>query len=443
VTKQLPINSLFLFFFLQIVIAIFSFVYGNPVRLINGYDSFGNTCGVKSNDKFANFPLSGLNTIDKPYLFFLDVKELRKTIKICVKQCPTKKIINRNELYQYYQDTNTQYCRYDFNMTLLLEPERSDAKYFDFLGPCPPLPVYEGKPVLHRCVPNGKDAPGSGVRDLYALINSWGLAQQLFSDIYRTWPTILALCALSLVFSVIMIALLHCLTKIISWVICVFVVVVSIALTGVLWWTYYDVKHNLDRKINVPLLEEAVKNESALFVLAIVSTIIMVLLILIVYFMKGKLAGLAALFEEAGKCMLSLPGLSGPPVLAFLALVVFLVFWTVVVICLATANYPGTKPLLPLGQIGESAKMSDSKDIAIVKNNTGKDYKSFMLVEFLEADFLRHMLWFYLVGLIWTCEFIFACQQLAIAGAVAYWYFKVSVILLKCHKIGHSLISYP
>jgi solute carrier family 44 (choline transporter-like protein), member 1 len=53
------------------------------------------------------------------------------------------------------------------------------------------------------------------------------------------------------------------------------------------------------------------------------------------------------------------------------------------------------------------------------------------------------MLWFYLVGLIWTCEFIFACQQLAIAGAVAYWYFKVSVILLKCHKIGHSLMSYP
>jgi solute carrier family 44 (choline transporter-like protein), member 1 len=47
-----------------------------------------------------------------------------------------------------------------------------------------------------------------------------------------------------------------------------------------------------------------------------------------------------------------------------------------------------------------------------------------MLVEYLEANWLKNMLWFYFVGLIWTCEFIFACQQLAIAGAVAYWYFK-------------------
>jgi solute carrier family 44 (choline transporter-like protein), member 1 len=220
------------------------------------------------------------------------------------------------------------------------------------------------------------DAPGKGVRDIYQLINSWDLTQQLFSDIYRTWPTILALCALSLVFSIIMIGLLHCLTKMISWIICIFVVLISIALTGVLWWTYYDVKHNLDKKMDVPLLEEVIKNETALFVLAIIATVVMVVLVIIVYFMRSKLSGLAALFEEAGKCMLSLPGLAGPPALAFLALMVFLVFWLVVVLCLATANYPGTKPLIPLGQIMEnSAKMIDSKEINLEKNNTGRDYK--------------------------------------------------------------------
>lgn len=123
--------------------AIFSFVYGNPLRLINGYDSFGNTCGVRNNDKFSNIKLSGLNTIDKPNLFFLDIKELRQTLKICVKDCPNRVIKNRGELYNYYKETNSQLCRYDFNMTLLLEPERRDLQYFDFLGPCPTFPVYE------------------------------------------------------------------------------------------------------------------------------------------------------------------------------------------------------------------------------------------------------------------------------------------------------------
>ena len=123
--------------------AVFSFVYGNPLRLINGYDSFGNTCGVKSNEKYAGHLLSGKNTIDKPNLFFLDITELRQTLKICVKQCPTRIIHNRNELYTYYQETNTNLCRYDFNMSLLLEAERKDRKYFDFLGPCPAFPVYE------------------------------------------------------------------------------------------------------------------------------------------------------------------------------------------------------------------------------------------------------------------------------------------------------------
>lgn len=174
--------------------AIFSFVYGNPLRLINGYDSFGNTCGVKHNEKYTNFKLSGLNTLDKPNLFFLDIKELRQTLKICVKECPSRRIENRQELYNYYTDTKSQLCRYDFNMTLLLQSERKDMKFFDFLGPCPNFPVYQSTPVLHRCIPNGRNAPKDQVRDMYDLVNSWSAAQQFLSDLYVTWPLILIMC---------------------------------------------------------------------------------------------------------------------------------------------------------------------------------------------------------------------------------------------------------
>ena len=86
-----------------------------------------------------------MNTIDKPHLFFLDVKELRQTIKICVKECPKVEIQDSQQLYKYYTDTNTKLCRYDFNMSLLLDSTaRNNAdKYFNFLGPCPPFPVYQ------------------------------------------------------------------------------------------------------------------------------------------------------------------------------------------------------------------------------------------------------------------------------------------------------------
>jgi len=40
-------------------------VYGDPLKLINGYDSFGNTCGIQNNEKMGGLELSGLDTSDK------------------------------------------------------------------------------------------------------------------------------------------------------------------------------------------------------------------------------------------------------------------------------------------------------------------------------------------------------------------------------------------
>lgn len=136
--------SFIFFFFFQIVIAIFSFVYGNPLRVINGYDSFGNTCGVKKNEHYPNYPLSGLNTIDKPHLLYFDVRKLKDSIKVCVKECPKKTVTNRNEVYNYYLETQNNLCRYDFNISDIANDKQGDlSKLFNYLGPCPELPIYE------------------------------------------------------------------------------------------------------------------------------------------------------------------------------------------------------------------------------------------------------------------------------------------------------------
>lgn len=144
----------------------------------------------------------------------------------------------------------------------------------------------------------------------------------------------------------------------------------------------------------------------------------MIILLIVIYFMSSKFAGLAALFEEAGKCMYSIPQISGPPILAVIVLGLFLTFWVYVVVCLSTATVPGFKPLLNVAQL-----QSASQTAGDVKNGVELK-KTFKLVEYQETHYLKYMLYFYLVALIWTSEFIFAASQLCLAGAVAAWYFK-------------------
>lgn len=123
--------------------------------------------------------------------------------------------------------------------------------------------------------------------------------------------------------------------------------------------------------------------------------------------MRRKLSGLAALFEEASNCMLDMPSLILPSILATIVYALFLTFWVAVVVCLATANYPGSNPILPQApsNVTELAPI-DHKPLQI-RGNNDTDYKSFKRIEYLDVDLLHHMLWVYAFGLIWTVEFIF------------------------------------
>ncbi|KAM7357809.1 choline transporter-like protein 1 [Cochliomyia hominivorax] len=422
-----------LFWLFLIVIAIFSFVYGNPLRVINGYDSFGNTCGVKKNEHYPNYPLSGLNTIDKPHLLYFDIRKLKDSVKVCVKECPKKTLTNSKDVYNYYLETQNKLCRYDFDMSTLANNTQGDvSKLFNYLGPCPDFPIYESSPVLHRCVPKSKNAP---VQDMYKMLNSWDAAQQFLADIYASWHFIAIICGISFLISIALVTLMHWLSRIVSWLICVLVIVASVGLCGALWYAYYSIKHKEKINTQFSYLEEFVRNEQAVFTLAILATITMIILIVIIYYLKNKLSGLSALFEESGKCMMNLPGLIIAPLLAFLVLAIFLAFWVLVVICIATASAPGDKN--PFAPLDNTHKHAITTDVTIT--NTGS--KSFQPIEFTEAKTLKSMFWIYVIGLIWTTEFIFACQQFALAAAVAFWYFNKPTSTPTTYAIG-KLVKY-
>ena len=435
------------FWFLMILIAAFALVYGNPLRLINGYDSFGNTCGMKNNPKFGSMELSGQDTSDKPYLFFLDITNVKQSLKICVKKCPDRTMTTMNDICRFYEETGSQLChdkpRNDFSAC-------SNGNRKNKTGSCPELPVYDSISVLNRCIPKAiKDVGETIIKNVYGVINSWDVIEQILGDLYKTWREILALSFLAFVLSLFMIAIFHLLASIVTWIVMVLVTISTVAGTVLLWWTYIEIKRTLDKTNQNELLEESARNERAFLAFSIVATIITVILLLLLCILRKRIGFMTALFKESAKCLAELPGLFFQPLLTFAALILFFAFWVTVILCLATANYPGTKPVqmyknhifdtLNLSSVGGKSALVEEKKFDFSFDS----FKTFTLVEYVDSTWVKYMWWVYIIGLIWISEFIISCQDMVISGAVAHWYFrgKNASASPVCSAMG-NLVSY-
>ncbi|KAK9878646.1 hypothetical protein WA026_023096 [Henosepilachna vigintioctopunctata] len=338
------------FWCLMVIIAAFSFVYGNPVRLINGYDSFGNTCGMKNNHKIGNLENSGLDTSDKPNLLFFDINELRNSLKICVKHCPTQTFRRIEELGQHYREHGIGYCNYKFNYNELsaknrkFDPNVLSSSY----GPCPVLPVYESTPVLNRCVPKPvQEVSDAILSNLYGLLNNWDTLEKIIADLYTSKYTILGLVFFSLFLSLFTISILHVLAHLVAYIIMILFTIASIAGTAFLWYTYFDIKYNLDHTRQSMWLWEAARNEDAFLWYSIIASVITVIILIIVLVMRKQVGFLADLFQETGKCLGHIPMLFFQPLFTFFVLLLFFIFWVSVVLCLVTSYYPDTANVTP------------------------------------------------------------------------------------------------
>lgn len=68
----------------------------------------------------------------------------------------------------------------------------------------------------------------------------------------------------------------HWLSRIVSWLICILVLVAGIALSVVLWHAYYKMHHKSEQEVQFSYLDQFVRNEQAVLVLAILATIAVV-----------------------------------------------------------------------------------------------------------------------------------------------------------------------
>lgn len=109
---------------------------------------------------------------------------------------------------------------------------------------------------------------------LYAVLLYVGIIRNLLLNYY------FILCFIHLVLSIALVMLMHWLTRLVSWLICVFVIVASIGLTGALWYAYYNIRHKSSEKVQYSLLEEFARNQQAVLTLAVLATITMVIILI-------------------------------------------------------------------------------------------------------------------------------------------------------------------
>ncbi|MEQ2246145.1 hypothetical protein ILYODFUR_035186, partial [Ilyodon furcidens] len=141
----------------------------------------------------------------------------------------------------------------------------------------------------------------------------------------------------------ILMVIIRYISAVLVWILTSLVVLGSLAGTSVLWWLYIDYRlygNDTSSKVLKDLKEE-VKEElrdsgQALLVYAASATVFTIILLLLMLFMRKRVALTIALFHVAGKVFIHLPLLTLQPFVTFLALLLFWIYWILVLLFLGT-----------------------------------------------------------------------------------------------------------
>ncbi|XP_023787799.1 choline transporter-like protein 3 isoform X2 [Cyanistes caeruleus] len=392
----------------------YAVVAGAAERLVLGYDSFGNICGRK-NTPVEGANLSGLDMTNKKYVFFLNSCSLEiqrhkiSSLSLCVSSCPQQQLNSLEDLQSFARNNDSFLCVYNLNVSsYTLNPKVAQL--------CPTLPVPPSMsfPLFNRCVPQNPECYSKYASVLIHMVNEMDVFHRILSGILAGRDTVIGLSVLALAFSLILVLAFRFIQTLLIHTLIALVVFGLLFVSGVLWWLHYDYRSD-------PSTELETEKENAKFLLgyAIFSTIVTIVLLSLILVLRKRLQLGVQLFRIVGKIIGRIPFLLFQPFWTFLILVVFWVFWVAV--------------LLSLGTAGSAQSTSGGQ------------------VEYRALSGICYMAWYHFIGLIWTSEFILACQQMVIAGAVVTCYFNrnknsppphpvlSSISVLFCYHLGTAV----
>ncbi|KAB0364145.1 hypothetical protein FD754_008301 [Muntiacus muntjak] len=239
-------------------------------------------------------------------------------------------------------------------------------------------------PLFNRCIPQTPEC-----YSLFAsvLINDVDYLHRILSGIMSGRDTVLGLCILAFALSLAMMFTFRFITTLLVHIFIALIVLGLLFVCGVLWWLYYDYTNDLSIELDTER-----ENMKCLLGFAIVSTVITAVLLILIYVLRKRIKLTVELLQVTNKAISSSPFLLLQPLWTFTILIFFWVLWVAVLLSLGTA---GAAQVIEGGQ-----------------------------VEYKPLSGIRYMWWYHLIGLIWTSEFILACQQMTVAGTVVTCYFN-------------------
>ncbi|XP_041126115.1 choline transporter-like protein 3 isoform X2 [Polyodon spathula] len=360
---------------------------GATERLLFGYDSYGNVCG-RRNSPIKGAPLSGQDMTDRKEVFFLnscnlEIRNMKiNSIALCVSSCPREQLNNTKEVQRFAERNGSYLCVYSLNSSeYTLNANAAE------LCPMLPVPPSESFPLFRRCIPQTPECYSHFVPVLINAVNEMDLFHRIIAGIMTSKDSIIGLCVLAVVFSFIMVAIFRFIATILVHILIALDTFGLLFVSSVLWWLYYD--HVTDPSIE---LESEKENSKFLLAFAVGTTTISIIIFVLILVMWRRLKLITELFRVANETVSTVPLLLLQPVWTFIILIFFWTYWVAVLLSLGTA---GT---------------------AYATNGGHVEYKPLSAI--------RYMWWYHLFGLIWTSEFILACQQMIIAGAVVSCYFN-------------------
>ncbi|KAF7243490.1 Choline transporter-like protein 3 [Varanus komodoensis] len=462
---------------------------GASERLIFGYDSYGNVCGRK-NVPVAGAPFSGQDMSNKKFVFFLNscgsaIKNLKiSSAALCVSSCPQEQLNSIEDVQLFAENNGSCLCVYNLNATTCALSQRADH-----LCPTLPVPASVSFPLFNRCVPRNADCYSQFAPVLLDVVNEVDIFHRILGGLMARRDTVIGLCVLALAFSIIMMLAFRFFNLLVVRIVLTLLFFGLLFVLGVMWWLYYNYT-------NEPSIELEIEKENMKLLLgfSIVSTVITQLmslttplhfrllpgmidtevarprgqystpgiasselslpeqtalgsfisaatsqcslgkrgvtpsiipaakdrkyfgvpfeeckaiLIFLILASRKRIHLSIQLLQAANKMMGNIPALFFQPLWTFIILILFWVYWVAVLLSLGTA---GSAQVISGGQ-----------------------------VEYKTRFGIRYMWWYHLVGLIWTSEFIVACQQMTIAAAVVTCFFNRNKSELPSHPVLSSI----
>ncbi|XP_055913100.1 choline transporter-like 1 [Eupeodes corollae] len=414
--KKSCTNILWLFIFIlflctMVATAILAIKNGNYLAIINGYDSFGNICGINHNKPYKNISLSGMDTSSKPFVLFFGWKNVSTVLRICIDQCPRELIETELALISNWKFRKFKYCRYDFEMLRLVQffPY---LNYKSSVGPCPFRNIFPSSNIRQRCIPM---AYMDDVAPFYSYLNNiFETVLLFFANIYLTWEYTVILSGGALLFSIIILLIIIFLqARIALWIILSLAIIAQGGVYTTLKYASENIPVTNEDSIFYMILKEYNINNNVLFTLLDLSLKLTIMTVVLCLLLAMYISETKLFFYEATNCLKKLPSLLIFPFITSILLCGYLWIWTYVMLCMTTASKP---EILPFTRLPE-------RDMQLSRPFDNR-YRVYQKVEYIEEESIRSLVWVHIFGLFVTTGFLFTCQEFCLSAAVGLWYFE-------------------